>query len=149
MAVSTFWNNAYKHPRPVHSWYVSDISKTDGQASSFISFLRDDKNVPRATKPPKYYSFSDVNGTDYPGSIPSQETHYILDCRLFQSKIVGKQLLFWADVTTIYSARSKTTPACENQVLQLWESSGVRSIQFFRNGKDQLYSQHFGTLSNL
>jgi hypothetical protein len=68
------------------------------------------------------------------------------DYRLFQTKVVGIQLLYWIEVKTIVSAWSKTTPLCENQVLQLWERGGAMSIQFLRNGKDRVYSHHLGIL---
>jgi hypothetical protein len=72
-----------------------------------------------------------------------------LDYRVFQSKIVGKWLLFWAEVQSISSAWSKTTPLSEYQIVQLWQSNGVQSIQFFRNGKDGVYSQHSSTSASL
>jgi hypothetical protein len=74
----------------------------------------------------------------------------VIDYTLFNNKIVGGTLLYWAEVKEIHSAWS-STPLCENQVLQLWEISSnnsdsncSKSIRFFRNGKGGVYSQHEG-----
>ncbi|KAI9775912.1 MAG: hypothetical protein M1839_000701 [Geoglossum umbratile] len=119
--ISQFWSDVAKHPLPVHGRYTRDARDSDGLARNCIRFLHD-KISPSV---PKYYSFS--SDEDYRG---------------FQSKIVGKWLLFWAEVQSISSAWSNTMPLSEYQIVQLWQSNGVQSIQFFRNGKDGIYSKH-------
>jgi hypothetical protein len=65
-------------------------------------------------------------------------TDRILDYRLVRIKIVGESLLSWAEVPSITSAWGKRTPLSETEILLLWESDRVRSIQFFRNGEDRV-----------
>jgi hypothetical protein len=126
--VSKPWQNTTKHPMPVHHREARDCIDSNKQITqNCIKFLRDTPS----TSSPKFYSFSDVE-----------------DYRLFSNRIVGQKLLYWSEVREILSAWSKT-PLCENQVLQLWEIDGRKSIRFFRNGKEGVYSQHWGNYSLL
>jgi len=119
--IDPYWENVTKHPLPDHSSHTTEVRDSDGLARYCIRFYQDKKGE----KIPRYYSFSDPE-----------------DYRLFQSKIVGKSLLFWAEVQNIWSAWSGNNPTCETEIVQVWQENVGRSIQFFRNGKDKAYSHH-------
>ncbi|KAL5321171.1 hypothetical protein ACEPPN_011983 [Leptodophora sp. 'Broadleaf-Isolate-01'] len=120
--ISKPWQNTTKHPMPVHHRETRDCIDSNKQITqNCIKFLHDTPS----TSSPKFYSFSDIE-----------------DYRLFSNRIVGQKLLYWSEVKEILSAWSKT-PLCENQVLQLWEIDGRKSIRFFRNGKEGVFSQHW------
>ncbi|KAI9865689.1 MAG: hypothetical protein M1813_002147 [Trichoglossum hirsutum] len=99
-----------------HHHKTHNIRKLDCSITNLVKFF-DDGNYE--------YSFGDE-----------------VDCRAFQEKVMGKELVSCAEVNSIYSKRSKTGE-CNWQTLRIWKDwdSGAGTIMFYGAAKDKEFLQ--------